>query len=102
MTPGVAGGRPHIAAHRVRVQDIVVWHDALGMSPDEILARCPGLALADVYAALAYYHDHADEIRKDIAEDDALAEAVRDKTQSKLVEKLGRRDGGDDPLPPTA
>lgn len=99
VTPGVAGGRPHIAGHRVRVQDVVVWHDALGLSPEEILARCPGLGLADVYAALTYYHDHADEIRQHIEQDDAFAQAVRDKTQSKLVAKLGGRDGGSDPLP---
>jgi hypothetical protein len=84
----------------VRVQDIVVWHDALGLSPEEIVTRCPGLGLADVYAALAYYHDHGDEIRRHIDEDDALADAVRDETPSKLVAKLGGRDGGSDPLPP--
>jgi len=100
VTPGVAGGRPHIAGHRVRVQDIVVWHDAMGLSPDEILARCSGLGLADVCAALAYYYDHADEIRQHIAEDNGLADAVRGKTQSKLVAKLGGRYGEDDPLPP--
>ena len=26
MTPGVCGGRPRIAGHRIRVQDIVIWH----------------------------------------------------------------------------
>jgi uncharacterized protein (DUF433 family) len=100
VTPGVAGGRPRIAGHRVRVQDIVVWHDFFGMAPEEIIARCPGLGLADVYAALAYYHDHADEIRRHIAEDDALADALKAKTTSKLAQKLAARDGGDDPLSP--
>ena len=91
VTPGVAGGRPRIAEHRVRVQDIVVWHDALGFSPDEIVMRFPGLTLADVYAALAYYHDHADEIREHIAEDDALAKVIRNDTPSKLVQRFGER-----------
>ncbi len=100
VTPGIAGGRPRIAGHRVRVQDIVVWHDLLGMSPEEIIARCPGLGLADVYAALAYYHDHAAEIRRDIAEDEALADALKVQTSSKLAEKLTARDGGGDPVPP--
>ena len=29
-TPGVCGGRPCIAGHRIRVQDIVVWHEMRG------------------------------------------------------------------------
>lgn len=100
VSPGISGGRPRIAGHRVRVQDIVVWHDFLGMSPEEIVARCPGLGLADVYAALAYYHDHADEIRQHIEEDEALAAELKAKTSSKLAQKLTARDGGNDPLPP--
>lgn len=100
IDPKIAGGRPRIAGHRVRVQDVVVWHEALGLSPDEILAQCPGLSLADVYAALAYYHDHAAEIRRHIEEDDALAEAVRARTPSKLIERLGRGNGGAAPAAP--
>ena len=53
-----------------------------------------------MYAALAYYHDHADEIRRHIAEDDAMAEALKAKTTSKLAQKLAARDGVDDPLLP--
>ena len=26
ITPGVCGGKPRIAGHRIRVQDIVVWN----------------------------------------------------------------------------
>jgi uncharacterized protein (DUF433 family) len=53
-TPGVCGGRACIAGHRIRVQDIVVWHERRGYSPDEIVDLFPGITLADVYAALAY------------------------------------------------
>lgn len=88
ITPGIAGGRPRIAGHRTRVQDIVVWHEHLGMSPDEILSQYPGLALGDVYAALAYYHDHMDEIRAHLDEEEALAESVRAQTPSKLLYHL--------------
>lgn len=100
VTPGTAGGRPRIAGHRVRVQDIVVWHDLLGLSPEEIVERNTGLGLADVYAALAYYHDHGDEIRRHMEEDDALADALKANIASKLPHRLAARDGGDDPLPP--
>jgi uncharacterized protein (DUF433 family) len=35
-TSGVCGGRVCIAGHRIRVMDIVVWHEMRGMSPEEI------------------------------------------------------------------
>jgi uncharacterized protein (DUF433 family) len=93
-TPGVCGGRPRIAGHRIRVQDIVVWHEHLGMSPDEIVSQHSGITLADVYAALAYYHDHLDEIRRDMDSDEAFARSVRSTTPSKLLQRLTRHDGG--------
>lgn len=36
LTPGIAGGKPRIAGHRIKVQDIVVWHERLGLGADEI------------------------------------------------------------------
>ncbi len=90
-TPGIAGGKPRIAGHRIRVQDVVIWHQDLRMRPEEI-AQEYELTLAEVYAALAYYHDHRGQIDKIIAADDAFVEAMRKKTPSKLGEKLkGKR-----------
>jgi uncharacterized protein (DUF433 family) len=57
-TPGIFGGRACVAGHRVRVQDIVVWHQKRGYSSDEIVDMFPGISVADVYAALAYYFDN--------------------------------------------
>ena len=54
-TPETCGGRARIAGHRVRVQDIVIWSEHLGMTPDEIVSHIPTITLADVHSALAYY-----------------------------------------------
>jgi len=51
-TPGVSGGKPRIAGHRITVQDIVIWHERMGLHPDEI-AKEYGLSLSDICAALA-------------------------------------------------
>lgn len=88
ITPGVCGGKPRIAGHRIRVQDIVVWHEQMGMSPDEILYHYPSISLADVYAALAYYHDHREEIRQQITDDEKFARQLKDQNPSLLSEKL--------------
>lgn len=34
--PDIAGGKPRIAGHRITVCDIVMWHERLGKSVDEI------------------------------------------------------------------
>jgi uncharacterized protein (DUF433 family) len=43
ITPGVCGGKPRIAGHRIKVQDIVIWYEEMGMSPDEILYHYPSI-----------------------------------------------------------
>jgi uncharacterized protein (DUF433 family) len=70
--PGVCGGKACIACHRVRVLDIVVWHEHQGMTPDEIVSHAPTITLADVHAALAYYFDHIEEIQKDMLAERSL------------------------------
>jgi uncharacterized protein (DUF433 family) len=86
--PGVCGGKACIAGHRVRVLDIVIWHEYMGMSADEIVSHIPSITLSDVHAALAYYFDHIEEIREDIRRNDEIAEQFRTKYPSKLKEKL--------------
>jgi uncharacterized protein (DUF433 family) len=62
-TPGIVGGEARIDSHRIRVRDIVAARDIGGYAPEEIAASIyPGLTLAQVYAALAYYEDHRTEI----------------------------------------
>jgi uncharacterized protein (DUF433 family) len=87
VTPGVAGGKPHIAGHRITVQNVVIWHEWMGLSADEIAAEY-NLTLSEVYAALAYYYDHRAEIDESIRADEAFVEELRRVTPSKLPEKL--------------
>ena len=48
------------------MMDIVIWHEDLSMSPDEIVTAYTHITLSDVHAALAYYFDNVEEIRNDI------------------------------------
>lgn len=89
IAPGVAGGKPRIAGHRITVQNIVVWHETLGKTADEIADEYD-LSLSDVYAALAYYFDHQQEIDQDLLESRAFVETMRQSFPSKLSAKLGK------------
>jgi len=90
-TPGTCGGRARIAGHRVRVQDIVIWHEHQGMTPDEIIAQIPTITLADVHIALAYYFDHVPEIQEEMRAEQAYVEEFRRNHPSQLDGKLGLR-----------
>ena len=61
----------------MKVQHVALWHERQGKSPDEIVAEHPGLTLADVHAALAYYYDHRQQIDADITGDDDFAAALK-------------------------
>lgn len=91
VTPGIVGGKPRIAGRRISVQNIVVWHERMGRSADEISTEYD-LTLADVYAALAYYFDHRAQIDESIREGEAFAEALRERTPSKVSRKFAARE----------
>lgn len=87
-TPGVCGGKACVAGTRVRVMDIVIWHEHFGWGADEIVSQIPSITLSDVHAALAYYFDNREEIEEDIRRNDEIAEKFRAQYPSKLKEKL--------------
>jgi uncharacterized protein (DUF433 family) len=92
-TPDICGGRACIAGHRIRVMDIVVWHEKRGYSADEIVDMFPGIQLADVYAALAYYFDNREEIDADFQKEDEAAEWVKTNIPSKIPTQLREKRG---------
>ncbi len=76
-TPGVCGGKACIAGHRIRVSDVVVWHEQMGMTPDQIVNEYPSITISDVYTALAWYFDHVDEIHEEMRSERARVEEFR-------------------------
>jgi uncharacterized protein (DUF433 family) len=87
IVEGAGGPKARIKGHRIRVQDVVVSHEKLGLSAAEIVEEWPTISLADVYAALAYYWDNRDQIEAKMAEDDAYVEEMKRKQGSSLLEQ---------------
>lgn len=85
---GVCGGKACVAGTRIRVQDVYVWHELRGQSPDEIVTSFPQLTLADVHAALAYYWDNTQEIQQEMAQAESLLQRMKQAAPSPLQEKL--------------
>jgi hypothetical protein len=44
-----------IAGHRIKVADVAIWYERMGMIADGIVLTWPSLTLSEVHAALAYY-----------------------------------------------
>jgi len=61
---GVLGGDAIIEGTRIAVWHIVGYYYKVGMSVEDILAEWNYLTPAQVFSALAYYHDHKEEIDK--------------------------------------
>jgi uncharacterized protein (DUF433 family) len=56
-----------IAGTKTKVVEVVLDRLAHHWDADEIQRQHPHLLLSQIYAALAYYHDHQDELDRDIA-----------------------------------
>lgn len=91
--PDKCGGKPCIRGTRIRVQDIYVWHDLRGFSPDQIVDEFPELSLADVHAALTYFWDRQDEIRQQMREDDEFVAKLRAGRAPGLLDRLTAPEG---------
>ena len=82
----VLNGKPKIFGKRITVQNIVIWHEKMGKSVDEISAEYD-LSLAEIHAALRYYFDHQEEIDGEIRDDETFINHLKENTSSKLREK---------------
>ncbi len=74
-SPEIRNGRPCLAGTGITVHRIAIWYK-LGLMPEEIADRIGHLSLAQVHAALAFYHANQDQIEREIAADEAEADAL--------------------------
>ena len=60
-SPDICGGRVRIDGTRMTVHQIATCYQH-GLTAEEIVDQYPHINLAQIYAALAYYHANRDEI----------------------------------------
>ena len=72
----IVGGRPRITGTGVSVQRIIGWYK-LGLTAEEIVEQYEGhLSLAQIYAALSYYHSNQEEIDNAMAMNEQEADRL--------------------------
>src|SRR2546421_12529396 len=69
-------GIAYIDGTRTKVMIVVQNKRAARNTPEQLQAAMPHLTLAQVYAALAYYHDHKVEIDRQIRQSHERAESI--------------------------
>jgi uncharacterized protein (DUF433 family) len=74
--PARCGGQPVIAGTRIRVATILTCYRG-GSNVEEIVGQYPPLKPADVHDALAYAHEHLDEIEANLADDNEATAKAR-------------------------
>jgi uncharacterized protein (DUF433 family) len=80
-------GRPILAGTGVTVHSIAVRYKK-GATPEEIVDQFGHLSLAQVHAALAYYHANQEEIETELVEEVQLAEALAREHEDSRLEEL--------------
>ncbi len=85
-----------IADTKTKVIEVAMDQVAYGWDAEEIHAAHPHISLAQIYAALSYYHDHKGEIdgqmQRQMEQHHRLrAQAAGQLTRAELQERLARK-----------
>jgi uncharacterized protein (DUF433 family) len=85
-------GRPWVDDTNVKVIEIVLDHLAYGWSAETVQENHPHLSLAQVYAALAWYYDHQQEMDGEIERQRERLGVLHDEAQASPLARraLGR------------
>ena len=86
-------GVPIIAGTTTKVIEIAMDYAAHRWDADEIQRQHPTLARGQIHSALAYYFDHQDEMDRQIAEQVAEVDALRQKAGPSAVLAKARQLG---------
>ena len=88
-----ADGKPRITGTGFKVRVLVEEYLATDRNALELQNSHPQLSLAQIYSALAYYHDHREEIDREIEELNREAEQIRAELGEPLLVKKLREMG---------
>ena len=67
---------PHIQGTTMKIVELVSENTGLGWGAEELHRQHPHITLSQIHSALAYYHDHKDEIEADIERRIKLADEI--------------------------
>lgn len=88
IDPKLSGGQPVVRGSRIKVMDIAVRYELIGMSADRIVDEYPHLKLEQIHDALSYYYEHKTTLDRKYKEDQTFLTQLKKQYPSKLRTKL--------------
>jgi uncharacterized protein (DUF433 family) len=88
IDPKLSGGQPVVRGSRIKVMDIAIRYELMGMSADMIVDEYPHLKLEQIHDALSYYYEHKTALDKKFKADQTLLTQLKKQYPSKLRAKL--------------
>jgi len=85
----ISKGSPVITGTRIRVLDIAIEYDRLGLTPDQIIDAHPHLRLEAIHDALSYYYENRSMMDKQIKTKKDMIRKLAKKVPSILKDKIG-------------
>jgi uncharacterized protein (DUF433 family) len=86
-------GVAYIEGTTAKVIEIVLAKETSGLTPEQLQEELPHLSLAQIYAALAYYHQHKEELDADIERRRKLVQRMREEAGPSPVAARLRAEG---------
>ncbi len=88
LDPKLSGGQPIIRGSRIKVMDIAIRYELMGMSADKIVDEYPHLKLEQIHDALSYYYEHKTALDKKYKDEQSFLAQLKKQYPSKLRLKL--------------
>ena len=88
IDPKISGGQPVISGTRIKVMDIAIKYELIGISADEIISEYPHLKLEQIHDALSYYYEHKEMFDRKYRDDQSFLTQLKKQYPSKLKTKL--------------
>jgi uncharacterized protein (DUF433 family) len=65
VNKNIRQGQPVISGTGIRVLDIAIRYEVMGVAPEDIQISFPHLTLSQIHDALSFYYDHKIEMDKE-------------------------------------
>jgi uncharacterized protein (DUF433 family) len=88
LDPKLSGGQPIVRGTRIKVMDIAIRYELMGMSADKIVDEYPHLRLEQIHDALSYYYEHKTALDKKYKDEQSFLAQLKKQYPSKLRAKL--------------
>lgn len=86
----IARGAAVITGTRVRVVDIAVEYERLGLTPDQIVEAHPHLNLEAIHDALSYYYENRASLDEKIRKEKDFTRKLSHKTTPRIKKTFGK------------